>query len=62
MNRWCKLRKLERGAVLPLQQCYELGRLWYEGRLRPDWRRRTLDEMESIFSTLGLIGPFWNLR
>jgi hypothetical protein len=28
----------------------------------PDWLRFTLEETESLMASLGLTGPFWNLR
>jgi hypothetical protein len=55
-------RGMERGAVLPIVQCFELGRRWYEGRLRADWRRPTVDVMEAILREVGLTAPFWRLR
>jgi hypothetical protein len=53
---------MERGAVLPIVQCFELGRRWYKGRLRADWRRPTVDMMEAILREVGLTSPFWRLR
>lgn len=47
---------------MTVQQCWDLGRIWYGDRLRPDWRRRTLDEAEAVFAGIGLTAPFWSLR
>jgi hypothetical protein len=44
------------------EQCWQLARRWYPGRLELDWRRRSADEMEGIFADVGLEGPFWRLR
>ena len=49
------------GATLTLNQQWELARIWYADRMRPDWRRRTPEEAEAVFSSLGLTGEFWRL-
>ena len=54
--------RLPRGAVMTAEQCWQLARRWYPGRLELDWRRRSADEMEAIFADVGLEGPFWRLR
>lgn len=61
MERWCGARGVERGAVVPVEQCWELARLWYRGRLDPDWTRRTREEMQAAFEEVGLVGEFWGL-
>ena len=61
--RWCESWRLPRGAVIPLNKGWELARVWYgEDRRQPDWRRRTLDETEALFASLGFTSEFWNLR
>ncbi|HEY1251906.1 MAG TPA: hypothetical protein VGH97_12010 [Thermoanaerobaculia bacterium] len=62
VDRWCRTRNLDRGATLTPQQGWELARGWYENKLRPDWRRHTLEEAEALFAAIGLTDPFWNLR
>lgn len=44
------------------EQGWRLAHEWFKDRLKPDWRRYTLDETEAIFSSIGLTGEFWNLR
>ena len=53
---------MSRGAVLTTHQCWSLAMEWYKHKLKPEWRRHTLDESEAAFEALGLTGPFWNLR
>jgi hypothetical protein len=48
--------------MLSLNQSAELAWIWFHDRLDPTWRRKTLDETESIFAGLGLKGSFWRLR
>jgi uncharacterized protein (TIGR00369 family) len=45
-----------------VEQVWRLGLAWYSDRLRPDWRRKSLEEAEAIFAALGLSGHFWRLR
>lgn len=53
---------MPRGAVLTLEQTWSLARLWYEDRLDPEWRRKSPDEATAAFASIGLTGPFWDLR
>ena len=61
VRRWCETRQLQQGAVMTLQQCWELARAWYANRLSRDWRRFTPTEVESLFRRLGFQGDFWRL-
>ncbi len=58
---WSRRQGLPMGAFLTVQQQWELARVWYADRMSPDWRRRTPEEAEAVFTTLGLIGEFWRL-
>ncbi len=62
VDRWCEARDLSRGAVITVEQTWRLARGWYKGKLKPDWRRHTLEETESLLRSAGLTTPFWNLR
>jgi hypothetical protein len=62
LDRWCRRRGLPRGGTLTPDQAWRLARIWYGDKLRPEWRRKTLDEAQSLFTSLGLTGEFWNLR
>ena len=52
---------MPRGAVFTVDQCWKLARRWFDDRLAPDWRRRTIDEAHEIFASVGLKGSFWKL-
>ncbi len=58
---WSRSRGLPMGASLTIQQQWELARVWYADRLSPDWRRRTPEEAEAVFTSMGLTGEFWQL-
>jgi hypothetical protein len=61
LERWCRDRGDPKGGVLSLDQLWGLASTWYRDRLSPDWRRRTAEEAEEVFSSLGLSGEFWRL-
>lgn len=58
---WCATSGISLGATLTLEQLWELARIWYADRLSPDWRRRTPEEAEAVFASLGLKGNIWRL-
>jgi hypothetical protein len=62
IDRWCEARELPRGAVLLPEQAWRLAHAWFRDRVKPEWRRHTLEETEALFAQLGLRGPFWELR
>ena len=62
IERWCRPRELTRGAVLTVDQTSRLAHGWYKDKLKPDWRRHTLEEAEALLASAGLSGAFWNLR
>ena len=59
---WCDARGRERGAVLSLDRAWRLADGWYRNKLRPNWRRHTLEETEELLRAIGLTGRFWSLR
>ena len=61
VDRWCNQRGLEQGAAFTLETCWRLAEAWYDDRLSPEWRRRTAEEAEAVFTGLGLTGAFWAL-
>ena len=62
IDRWCATWHLPRGAVLTLEQCWRLSRVWFDvPRSEPEWRRRTPEETRAVFEALGLGGDFWRI-
>jgi hypothetical protein len=53
--------EVDGGAVLDLEQLWELAQVWYGDRLDPDWRPRTRDESQRLLADVGLDGEFWEL-
>ena len=62
VEKWCKDWDMSPGEVIPLDKCCRLAHVWYgPDRREPEWRRRTVDEAEELFSQLGFTSPFWRL-
>ena len=49
------------GATMTIEQQWGLARVWYSNRADPDWKRRTPEQAEEVFRSLGLEGDFWKL-
>ncbi len=62
VNDWCARRGMPRGETLPLSRVWELAQAWYQDRLDPGFRGRSLEDASAIFRELGLTSPFWSVR
>jgi hypothetical protein len=62
LDRWCAVREMPRGAVLTPDQAWRLARGWYADKVKPAWRRHTLEEAEALFASVELTSDFWSLR
>jgi hypothetical protein len=61
VRNWYRERGIPTGATFDLDRQWQLARIWYAERLSPDWRRRTAEEAEAVFESVGLTGDFWRL-
>ena len=62
VDRWCEQWGRAHGEAFSLRQGWELAQVWYGADRRdPTWRRRTLEEAQAIFTSLGFTSPFWRL-
>lgn len=62
VEKWCHDWGLPRGEAFTVERCWLLARAWFDAdRGAPDWRRRTADEAEAVFTSLGFTSPFWRL-
>ena len=50
------------GESMTAEQIWRLADLWYRDRADPGWRRKTAEEAEAVFASIGLTGEFWRLR
>lgn len=63
VENWLRQWRLPRGEIISLEQCWRLAVTWYApDRRQAEWRRKTVDEVEAVFSDLGFTSPFWRLR
>jgi hypothetical protein len=61
IDAWYRLRGIATGATFTLDQQWELSRVWYADLMSPDWRRKTPEEAQAVFASVGLTGEFWRL-
>jgi hypothetical protein len=59
---WLAATGTERGAVLGLDQLWDLATGWYAGRLAAGYRRRTPGEAAEFFASIELTGEFWRTQ
>ena len=57
---WCRARGVPRRPLIQLSQLWELAVAWYANRLTVESRRPAPVEVVTIFSRIGLEGPFWD--
>lgn len=62
IDRWAAARDLPRGGILTPEQGWRLAHAWYKDKVKPEWRRATLEDTEALLAALGLTGAFWDLR
>jgi hypothetical protein len=62
IDRWRSQWNQPPGAALTIDQVWQLADAWFRNKMDPDWRRATLEETQSVFTKLGLTGPFWSLQ
>ena len=55
------LGERERGATMTVDTCWRLARAWYADKGRPGYRRKTPEEAQATFASLGLTGEFWRI-
>lgn len=61
MDRWCGEMGIEKGAVLPIEQCWEFTKDWYADRLNPQWEPKTTAKMKVIFQKHEMTDLFWDV-
>jgi len=62
VQNWCAKNKREIGGLLSLTQVWGIAQAWYsEDRRDPNWKRKSKDEAQMLFTSLGLTSSFWQL-
>ena len=55
----CNTQNHPVGGVLTLDTAWQLAIAWYYDRLEPSWCRKSLQEIEQLFTELGMTSSFW---
>ena len=62
VERWCAQWSMPRGESFAVERCWRLALAWFGAdRREPRWRRRTAEECEAVFASLGFTSPFWRM-
>jgi hypothetical protein len=61
VTRWTESRGATTGAILTPRQGWLLAKAWFTDRLSTGWRRKTPDEAQAVFDSIGLTGAFWDV-
>ena len=59
LGEWLIANHVERGAVLSIPKLWELSQLWYRDRMSPEYRGRSMEQVQEIFRKVGLTSEFW---
>ena len=54
LDQWCQRHGFEKGACVPAEKCWELSQKWYGDYLNPDWNRKSPEEVQLFFESIGL--------
>jgi len=60
INRWRKQWNQPRGAAFSLEKGWHLAQGWFGERLALE-RRKTPEEAQALFASLGFTSEFWQL-
>jgi hypothetical protein len=58
---WAARSETPIGAVMPAANLWSLAHSWFEGRLAPDWKPRSIDQSQQLLAGAGFVGSFWSL-
>jgi hypothetical protein len=56
---WCVRHAFPRGEAIAMATGVGLAGEWFGDYLEPTWRRKTPEEAQQVFRSLGLTSPFW---
>jgi len=58
---WTRANGHAVGAIVQLRQVWDLAKAWYADPRARNWRPRSRDQSQSVITSVGLTGPFWEL-
>jgi hypothetical protein len=56
---WCARHGFPRGEAIDIATGVGLARAWFGDYMEPTWRRKSPDEVQRVFRSLGLVSRFW---
>ena len=54
LNAWCVRHRISKGSALKAEKCLELSEKWYGTYLDEGWNRKSSEEVDQFFSSIGL--------
>lgn len=54
VDEWCERHRIQKGAVISAEKCFELSSKWYGTFLDPDWNRKSPEEVKTFFESIAL--------
>jgi len=61
LENWLSNPERPHGERMTVGQQWELAEKWFLGRDRPEWTKRSAEEAERVFRSVGLTSDFWKL-
>lgn len=61
VDKYCNENQVQRGGVISAQQAVELGKLWFNPMLEPNWRPMSKNVISEMLEQVGLTDEFWKL-
>ena len=59
VDTWCARHGFPKGEVIDITTGAALAREWFGGYMEPTWARKSPDEAQRVFRSLGLTSEFW---
>lgn len=59
LRMWLDSRQAARGAIFTIPQLWKFSQRWNGDRMSPDFRGRSLEQVQEIFKAAGLTSEFW---
>jgi hypothetical protein len=56
---WNRRHGITEARAIPAAQAWQLAQRWYGHYLEPGWTKRTPEQAQATFESVGLVGDFW---
>jgi hypothetical protein len=56
---WNRRHGISEAHAIPAAQAWQLAQRWYGHYLEPGWTKRTAEQAQATFESVGLVGDFW---